>query len=292
MVVGKIEREYVAVPLKKGAGAITTLTRANAMLRIEAASEGEKQGRTMPVQALVPLDEIERTLLCTGSHDPCLELLNDFLRQATPFYVLASTHVGSLGGIFALKSRMCHMAGSHLLEPTDGSYNVAALRRYLPDRALKVVTFMHREQGFFVPTGNPRGITGVQDLVGTGLRFVNRQAGSGTRVLFDYELSRHGLDPDEIQGYGYDEYTHMAVAVAVLSGKADTGLGVLSAANALGLDFVPLAEERYDLIIPEEIFATPMMRTVLDIMTSARFKQAVEARGGYSCRETGNLVQA
>lgn len=291
MVVGKIGAEYVAVPLKKGAGAITTLTRANAMLRIDAASEGEKQGRTLPVTLLAPQDEIKRTLLCTGSHDPCLELLNDFLCQTTPAYALASTHAGSLGGIFALKSRMCHMAGSHLLEPADGSYNVAALRRYLPDRALRVVTFMHREQGFFVPRGNPRGIHSVHDLVGTGVRFVNRQAGSGTRVLFDYELQRHNLEADDISGYGYDEYTHMAVAVAILSGKADTGLGVRSAANALGLDFVPLAEERYDLLIPEELFDTPMLRTVLDVITSARFRQAVEARGGYSTRETGNLVQ-
>lgn len=291
MIVGRIGTEFVAVPLKKGAGAITTLTHANGMLVVAAASEGEKQGRPVQIELFVPREQVERTILCTGSHDPCLEVLSDFLCRITPAYHLASTHVGSLGGIFALKSGMCHMAGSHLLEPEDGTYNVGTVRRYLAGRDIRVVTFMHREQGFFVPRGNPRGIRGVADLVGTGVRFVNRQAGSGTRVLLDHELRRHGLDSDEISGYTYDEYTHMAVAAAVLCGKADTGLGVRSAAQALGLDFVPLAEERYDLLIPGEMLDTPMMRGVLDVITSARFMRAVEARGGYSTRETGHMVE-
>lgn len=291
VIVGRIGANFVAVPLKKGAGAITTLTRANGMLVIDAASEGEKQGRRVNIELLAPRDQVERTILCTGSHDPCLDVLNDFLCRIRPAHPLASTHVGSLGGIFALKSGMCHMAGSHLLEPDDGTYNVATIRRYLPGRDIRVVTFMHREQGFFVPRGNPRGIRGVHDLIGTGARFVNRQAGSGTRVLFDYELSRHDLDPDDISGYTYDEYTHMAVAAAVLSGKADTGLGVRSAARALGLDFVPLAEERYDLLIPGELFDTPMIQRVLDVITSTRLMRAVEERGGYSTRETGRLVE-
>lgn len=291
MIVGRIGQDFVAVPLKKGAGAITTLTRANAMLTIAAASEGEKQGRSVPVELLVPRDEVERTLLCTGSHDPCLDLLNDFLCRRSPAYPLASTHVGSLGGIFALKHSMCHMAGAHLLNPADGTYNVAALRQYLPGRDVRLVTFTHREQGFFVPRGNPLGIRGVQDLCDKGLRFVNRQAGSGTRILFDYELERQDIDPDDISGYTYDEYTHMAVAVAVLSGKADTGLGVRAAALALGLDFVPLVEERYDLLIPGELFETPMIQAVLDVIGSAQFRQTVEAKGGYSTRETGRLVE-
>lgn len=290
MIVGRIGSRCVAVPLKKGAGAITTLTRANGMLRIAAGSEGEKAGRPVAIELLVPKEQVERTILCTGSHDLCLDLLNDLLRKEDPAYPLASTHVGSLGGIMALKEGMCHIAGSHLLDPVDGSYNTSYLRKYLPGQDIRLVTLVHREQGFIVPKGNPRGIRGIQDLFAEGLRFINRQAGSGTRVLLDYELERNGLDPDSIDGYNQDEYTHMAVAVAVLSGKVDTGLGIKSAARALGLDFVPLVEERYDLLIPGELFATPMIEAVLRVIAGQEFLRAVDRMGGYSTRDTGHLV--
>jgi putative molybdopterin biosynthesis protein len=228
MIVGRIGGEFVAVPLKQGAGAITTLTRANGILRIDAASEGEKQGQARGIELLIPLPEVERTILCTGSHDLCLDLLNDFLRKQRPAFPLASTHVGSLGGIMALKQGMCHLAGSHLLDPRDGTYNISFVRKYLADKDIRIITLVHRQQGFIVPRGNPRGIATIHDLFAENIRFINRQAGSGTRVLLDYELERHGLDGDAINGYGQDEYTHMAVAVAVLSGRgtlrpADSG---------------------------------------------------------------------
>jgi len=290
MIVGRIDDHFVAVPLKQGAGAITTLTRANGILRIAAASEGEIHGREVEIELLAPLPQVERTLLCTGSHDLCLDVLGDFLRQEDPAYPLASTHVGSLGGIMALKQGMCHIAGSHLLDPSDGSYNTSYIRKHLAGRDIRIVTLVYREQGFIVAQGNPKQIHSVHDLFGKGVRFINRQAGSGTRVLLDYELSRHNLDPDDIDGYQQDEYTHMAVAVAVLSGKVDVGLGIKSAARALGLDFVPLIEERYDLLIPGELFATPMIQAVLTVINTERFKQTVAGMGGYSTRETGNLV--
>ncbi|MGD9948878.1 MAG: molybdopterin biosynthesis protein [Desulfobulbus sp.] len=290
MIVGRIGVNFVAVPLKQGSGAITTLTRANGILRIEAASEGEKAGQQMEIDLLLPLPQIERTLLCTGSHDLCLDVLNDTLRQQQPAYLLASTHVGSLGGIMALKQGMCHFAGSHLLDPKDGSYNTSYVRKYLTDQDIRIVTLVHREQGFIVQKGNPKSIKTIQDLFNEGVRFINRQAGSGTRVLLDYELDRQNLDPDDIQGYEEDEYTHMAVAVAVLSNKVDVGLGIKSAAKALGLDFVPLVEERYDLLIPGAVFGNPMIQAVLNVIGKAEFQQAVEALGGYSTRETGQIV--
>jgi putative molybdopterin biosynthesis protein len=290
MIVGRIGAHFVAVPLKQGAGAITTLTRANGILRIAAASEGEMHGREVTIELLVPQPQVERTLLCTGSHDLCLDVLGDLLRKQDPAYPLASTHVGSLGGIMALKQGMCHLAGSHLLDPKDGSYNTSYIRKHLAGRDIRIVTLVHREQGFIVARGNPKNITGVRDLYGAGIRFINRQAGSGTRVLLDYELSRNDLDPDGIDGYQQDEYTHMAVAVAVLSGKVDAGLGIKSAANALGLDFVPLVEERYDLLFPGEVFDTPMIQAVLSVIDTPRFKQTVEGMGGYSTRETGRPV--
>ena len=292
MIVGRIGDHHVAVPLKKGAGAITTLTRANGMLRIDASFEGERHGREVQIDLLVPRSQVERTILCTGSHDLSLDVLNDFLCRRDPAWPLASTHVGSLGGIMALRDGMCHLAGSHLLDPADGSYNASYLRRYLPDRDIRMLTLVHREQGFIVPRGNPRGIKTIHDLFQDGLTFINRQAGSGTRVLLDYELSRNSLDADGIRGYDQDEYTHMAVAVAVLSGKADTGLGIQSAANALGLDFVPLVEERYDLLIPGEYWDEPMIQAVREVIDTPLFKETVERMGGYSTRDTGTVQPA
>jgi len=287
MIAGRIGPDLVTVPLKKGSGAITTLTRANAILRIPASSEGVSRGSRVELELLRPRKQIEQTILCTGSHDLCLDLLHDFLRRSDPAYPLASTHVGSLGGILAIRDNMTHLAGSHLLDPETGEYNLTYLQRYLPGRSVALVTLVHRQQGFMVRPGNPKNICTVQDLIRDDVRFINRQAGSGTRVLLDFELDRASIDPDQIDGYDSEEYTHMAVAVAVLSGKADAGLGILAAARALGLDFVPVTEERYDLIIPEELLDHPGIDQVLAIMQKSAFKKQVEAMGGYSTRETG-----
>ncbi|PIE56892.1 MAG: molybdopterin biosynthesis protein [Desulfobulbus propionicus] len=288
MITGRIGNNLVSVPLKKGAGAITTLTRANSMMRISSTSEGELRGSEVDIELLQPLADIEKTLLCTGSHDLCLDLIHDALRQQNPSFPLASTHVGSLGGIMAVRDRMTHIAGVHLLDPATGTYNVMEIRRYLKDIPVRLVTLVHRQQGLIVPRGNPKNIQGVGDLADN--RFINRQGGSGTRVLLDYELARQGLDPDDIPGYENEEYTHMAVAVAVLSGKADAGLGILAAARALELDFIPVTEERYDLLIPEECCALPMVKAMLDVITGNAFQQSVAGLGGYSTRDTGTVV--
>lgn len=290
MITGKINDHFVTVPLKKGAGAITTLTRANSMLTIAAHSEGETGNSRVTVELLRPQTTIAKTILCTGSHDLCLDLLHDFLKKSIPAYPLASTHVGSLGGIMAIKNNMTHIAGSHLLDPATGDYNTSYITRYLPDRKVSLVTLVHRMQGFIVQKGNPEKIQSITDLIQGNVRFINRQAGSGTRVLLDYELAKNELDADAIHGYDHEEYTHMAVAVAVLSGKADAGLGILAAARALNLDFVPLTEERYDLIIPTPFLKLPMIRRLFEIIHTQNFKTAVERMGGYSTRETGTVV--
>jgi len=287
MVTGRIGDQYVTVPLKKGAGAITTLTRANSMLRIDAAAEGVKRQARVEISLLRPERTIAKTILCTGSHDLCLDVLHDQLRRSRPSYPLASTHVGSLGGIMAVKNGMTHVAGTHLLDPESGEYNLPHIRQYLPGRNIRLVTLVHRQQGLLLPPGNPKEIRSIEDLCREDILFVNRQAGSGTRVLLDAELEKRGLDPDGVRGYEHEEYTHMAVAVAVLSGKADAGLGILAAARALELDFVPITEERYELIIPDEWSALPMIEKMLEIILSPSFKRKVEALGGYSTRETG-----
>ena len=289
MITGRIDDHFVTVPLKKGAGAITTLTRANSILRIPAGSEGLARNTEVQVELLRPRGQIEKTILCIGSHDLTLELLHDFLKKSNPAFPLCSTHVGSLGGILAIREGMAHIAGSHLLDPESGEYNTSYLKRYLKDQEVTLITLVYRQQGFMVRPGNPKKILDVHDLVRKDVTFINRQAGSGTRVLLDYELAKAGLAADSIAGYDYEEYTHMAVAVSVLSGKADAGLGILAAARALKLDFVPVTEERYDLVIPSRFLDLPMIRQLLHIINRDDFKKAAEAMGGYSTRETGRV---
>ena len=290
MITGRIDDHFVTVPVKKGAGAITTVTRANSMLRIPAPSEGGSKNSTVDIELLRPLSQVEKTILCTGSHDLTLDIIRDFLKKSTPAYPLASTHVGSLGGIMAVKEGMTHIAGSHLLDPKSGQYNTSYLQRYLGEEKVALITLVHREQGFMVQPGNPKKIQQIKDLLRDDVIFINRQAGSGTRVLLDYELKKEGLDPDAISGYDNEEYTHMAVAVSVLSGKVDAGLGILAAARALKLEFIPVTEERYDLVIPARFLELPMMKQLLAIIQQDDFKKNVEEMGGYSTRETGNRV--
>lgn len=290
MITGKLGNRFVCVPLKKGAGAISTITRANTILRIPASSEGESRGSIVPVELLRPLDLIERTILCTGSHDLTLDLLHDFLKKSRPAYPLASTHLGSLGGIMAIREDMTHIAGSHLLDPATGGYNISYINQYLKEKDVALITLVHRQQGFMVRPGNPKNIQDVTDLLRDDITFINRQAGSGTRVLLDYELEKKGLEAEGIRGYDVEEYTHMSVAVAILAGKADAGLGILAAARALNLDFIPVTEERYDLIIPRQYLPMPSIQRLLEIVRSDQFQQTVEQMGGYSTRETGTEV--
>jgi putative molybdopterin biosynthesis protein len=181
------------------------------------------------------------------------------------------------------------MAGTHLLDETSGEYNIPSIEKYLDGVPVVLVTLSYRQQGFMVPPGNPKGIRAIEDLVKPGVQFVNRQKGSGTRVLLDYALRQKGLDASAIRGYEREEYTHTQVAASVKSGAADAGLGVLSAARALGLDFVPWREERYDLCIPAEYMDHPGVAAVLDIIRSDVFQKQVESLGGYDLRDAGKV---
>jgi putative molybdopterin biosynthesis protein len=195
-----------------------------------------------------------------------------------------------MGGLMAIKKGLCHLAGSHLLDTSDGSYNVSYLKRYLPEVEVKLVRLVEREQGLIIPRGNPRAIRGLEDLSRPDVSFINRQGGSGTRILLDDRLRQLGLAPDAINGYDHEEFTHMAVAVAVLSGTADTGLGIYAAARALGLDFIPVVTENYDLVIPKRHFETDKVSVLLEIIRSKAFKQRVMALGGYNTGRTGEVI--
>ncbi len=290
LVAGKVGERFVATPLKKGAGSITTLTRANTMLAIPPNVEGLEAGVTASIELLRPRDEVEKTLLCVGSHDLALDLIREHLRLGTPAYEMASGHVGSLGGILALRDKMAHVAGSHLLDPDTGEYNILYIRKYLQDVPVRLINLTHRIQGLMLRKGNPKNIKALEDIVRQDVIYINRQRGAGTRVLLDYHLKQGNIAPDSITGYDNEETTHLAVAAGILSGKADTGMGILSAANALGLDFIPLMEERYDLIIPEEHIVLPMVARLLDIIVSEEFKKQLEGLGGYALRDTGRQL--
>lgn len=287
---GRVGPRTVATPMPRGAGAITTLTQADAILRLPAELEGLPAGREATVELLRDREEIENAVVAVGSHDLCLDVLADLLRAGGSGVRLSSSHVGSTGGLLAIKRGVCHLAGCHLLDPDDGSYNVRAVARLLPGVPLRLVRLVERQQGLMVRQGNPLAIEGLPDLARPDVMFVNRQAGSGTRVLLDRELARLGIGAGSVRGYTLEEHTHMAVAVAVQSGAADAGMGILAAARALGLGFVPVAQESYDLVIPEEHMEHPGLLRLLDVVGSREFRARVAALGGYDTGRTGERV--
>jgi len=287
---GAVGDRIVATPLPRGAGNILSLTDADGIIRIPAHVEGVADQRPVDCELLRPLSEVRNTLVAVGSHDNTLDVLADMLKAGGGRLRLSSSHVGSMGGLMAVKRGLCHLAGTHLLDTADGTYNLSYLSRFLRDIPVRLVHLVLRDQGLIVPKGNPKGIRGVEDLARPELTFVNRQSGSGTRILLDYRLAQLGLDPAAIRGYDAEEFTHMAVAVAVLSGSADVGLGICAAARALGLDFVPVVTEQYDIVVPEAYFESEGIRRLLEIINSDEFKQRVRALGGYHLEKTGSVV--
>lgn len=287
---GQVGEKIVATPISRGAGVIMSMVRADGMLRVPRLSEGYNVGRAVQVELMRPLEEVRETTVVIGSHDITLDVIANHLRKKYPFATLSSAHVGSLGGLNALKRGEAHCAGTHLLDEETGDYNVSYIERLLPDRPVVLVNLVYREQGFIVAPGNPEGIRGAEDLAEKGVPFINRQRGAGTRVLFDFKLKQQGIASAQIQGYEREEYTHMAVAAAVAAGSAAAGMGIRAAALALGLDFVPVVEERYDLCIPEEYFSSPYIERLLEIMAEAAFREEVRSLGGYDLRDCGRLM--
>jgi putative molybdopterin biosynthesis protein len=288
--IGEVDGRLVATPLPRGAGLITTMTEADGIIRVADNLEGLNEGQPAEAELLKPLSSVSDTIVVVGSHDNTLDVLADQLKAVNGRYAISSSHVGSMGGLMAIKKGLCHLAGSHLLDTSDGSYNVSYLKRYLPEVAVKLVHLVEREQGLIIPKGNPKAIRGLEDLSRTDVSFINRQGGSGTRILLDDKLQQLGLTPDAINGYDHEEFTHMAIAVAVLSGTADTGLGIYAAARALGLDFIPVVTENYDLVIPKRHFETDKVGVLLEIIRSEAFKERVMALGGYNTGRTGEVI--
>ncbi len=287
---GRVGEKVIATPLPRAAGAITSLVRADGLLEVPASSEGLEEDRPVYAELLVSPEDLEGTLVVLGSHDNTLDLLATLLRRRDPRLRLSSGHVGSLGGLMALRQGRAHLAGSHLFDPETNTYNIPYLQKYLAEMPLKLINLAWRQQGLMVQPGNPKNIITIRDLTRPEVRFINRQRGAGTRILLDYLLKVEGLDPAAIQGYEREEYTHMAVAANVKSGTADAGLGILAAARALGLDFVPLTPERYDLVVPEATFHDARFQTLWEVIRSPEFAAAAAALGGYDLRDCGAIV--
>ena len=290
VILGKVRDRAIAIPLSGGAGMMTSLVRADGILRIGPEISGFPEGEKVAVELLTSEKALNNRLLVLGSHDLTIDLLASFIKERSEGIItISSSNIGSMGGLLAVEKGIAHFAGSHLLDTNTGDYNRSYIRRYIKSTPVTLVTLVHRWQGFMIAKGNPKNIQGVADLARPGIALVNRQAGSGTRILLDYELQKAGIDPTGIAGYRTEEYTHMSVAMAVTSGRADVGLGIMAAARALDLDFIPVSRERYDLVIPSDFLKDTRIQMLLEIIRSSEFIEQVVSLGGYEVEETGKI---
>ena len=286
--VGNVQGKTVAIPLSRGAGLISSLTKAHGMISMEPSSAGISSGEKIQVSLLRNV-AAENTVLAIGSHDLALEILGVFLRRKMGKVSLSCANVGSMGGIMAIRNNESHIAGIHLLDEQTGLYNIHHVEKFLPNSPCQLVHLAMREQGLMVVPGNGKNIKGLTDLIRPDVTFINRQRGSGTRMLLDYEMSKCGLKAGQVAGYEKEVGTHMAVAASIAAGTVDTGLGVKAAAVALGLEFIPIAEEQYDLLLnfaPDD----ERLEAILDILQNEEFRSEVEALGGYDLRGAGRLI--
>jgi putative molybdopterin biosynthesis protein len=289
VVLGRVRGQVLAAPLARGAGVITSLVQADGIFILPRGSQGLSAGAEVDIRLYRPSEDINRTILAIGSHDITLDILAEYLARHNRRMV--SANVGSIGGLAALGRGEAHFAGSHLFDPESEEFNLPYIRQYLPGVAIRLIAMVGRQQGLMVQPGNPKGIRSLQDLIKNGVLFVNRQRGSGTRVLLDFHLDRIGINRDSIRGYQREEYTHLAVAAAIASGRADCGLGIAAAAQALGLEFIHLFDERYDLVIPAEHFESDLLRPLLSILEDPDFRISVGQLPGYDVSKMGQIIQ-
>ncbi len=288
VVVGRVGDRMLATPLARGAGTITSLVNADGLVVLPSGIQGLEAGDKVEVNLYRSKAELEQTIFCIGSHDLTLDLLAEYLSRHDRR--LVSSNVGSQGGLVALRRGEAHLAGSHLLDPETGEYNLSYIRQYIPEVPLRLIALVKREQGLLTRRGNPKQIRTLADLGRPDVRFVNRQRGAGTRVLLDYHLNLSGISSESIQGYNQEEYTHLGIAAAIKSGRADCGLGIAAAAQALDLDFVPLFQERYDLVIPKEYAEGELLAPLFKVLKDQDFRAAVAGLKGYDASVMGTVI--
>ncbi|MGI6514735.1 MAG: molybdopterin biosynthesis protein [Syntrophomonadaceae bacterium] len=285
----RVGSDYMAFPRARGAGATSSLVKTDGILVVPRGLEGHQPGDRVHIRLTRPLEVVDRTIMAIGSHDLALDYLGNVLWKKHRLR-LASTNVGSMGGIMALRRGETHLAGIHLLDTATGEYNISYLERYLKGEKLVLINLVTREQGLMVKAGNPLGIKSLADLTRPEIRFVNRQKGAGTRILLDYLLKNMEIDPAQINGYGREEFSHLAVAAAVSNDTADVSLGIYASAQALGLDFIPVESERYDLCIAEDLVETSVLEALYQAIADPEFVSATLSYGGYNLDMSGQVV--
>jgi putative molybdopterin biosynthesis protein len=285
--VGNVGGRLTASPLARGAGAAMSLVKADGFCVVPQESEGLEAGDEVEVTLYRPLNEVENTAVLIGSHDIILDILADMMSGLRENMYVSSTHVGSMAGLMSLRRHEAHMAPTHLLDAKTGTYNIPYIKSMFKE-PMALIKGVHRIQGLMVKKGNPLNITGIADIVGK--RYVNRQRGAGTRVLLDYKLEQLGIETSQIDGYDREANTHLAVAAAVKSESADVGMGVLSAAAAMGLDFIKVGIEEYDFAIPQAYLELPVVKKFIELLKSEQFHRRLDELGGYEYEESGKIV--
>lgn len=287
---GAVGGRLMASPLSRGSGVVSSFMKADGILEVPQGLEGYEAGEEVTLRLLSPMEKLRNTLVVIGSHDPLLDELADMLHLGDPRLYMSSSHVGSMGGIMAIRRGEAHMAGCHLLDTADGTYNRSFIRKYFPKGDVKLVSCVGRQQGLMVARGNPLNICSFADISRQGIRYVNRQKGSGTRILTDYLCSREKVEPSDVYGYTREELTHTSVAAQIACGSADVGMGIYSAAKLYDLDFIPICIEEYDLIIPDHAWDSPMVQQLLTILRSVAFREKILSMGGYTVDHPGQVL--
>lgn len=287
---GYVGDRLMASPLSRGSGVVSSFMKADGILTVPQGTEGYEAGEQVPVRLLSREDKLKNTLVVIGSHDPLLDELANLMHLEDGSVYMSSAHVGSMGGIMAIRRGEAHAAGCHLLDTETGEYNRAFIRKYFPKGGVKLLRCVGRQQGLMLQKGNPLGIESFAGIARPGLRYVNRQKGSGTRILTDYLCKKEGLNPEAIYGYEREELTHTSVAAQLASGSADAGMGIYSAALLYGLDFLPVCIEEYDLLIPDHAWDSPMVRQLVATLKSPAFREKILAMGGYTLDRPGEII--
>lgn len=288
---GYVGDKLTASPLSRGSGVVSSFMKADGIMEIAQGTEGYEAGETVRVRLLGDEEKLRNTLVVIGSHDPLLDELADMMHSDNRSVYMSSSHVGSMGGIMAIRRGECHAAGCHLLDTASGEYNLSFMRKYFPKGNVKLLRCVGRQQGLMLQSGNPLGIADFVDIAGENVRYVNRQKGSGTRILTDYLCEKNGLDTAAIYGYEREELTHTSVAAQIACGSADAGMGIYSAAKLYGLDFLPVCVEEYDLIVPDYAYDTPTVQQMIATLRSERFKEKLLAMGGYTVEAPGESIE-
>ena len=289
MKLGNVDGKLIAIPLNRGAGVITSFAKADGIFEIPINSEGYETGQEIEIELLKNQNEIKNTLVLIGSHDPLIDIVSDLMRRNFPDKYVSSAHVGSMGGIMAVKRGEAHMAGIHLLDEETGEYNASFIRRYLGNEKILLIKCVKRLQGLMTAPDNPKNINGLEDIRRDGLKYVNRQKGSGTRILLDYLLKKGNISTNDIYGYEREEFTHMSVAALVAYGSADVGMGIYSAAKVYGLNFIPVCEEQYDFIMSARFAELEIVKNFIKILKSEEFKMELDRMGGYKLENPGEI---